>query len=197
MDFQRASMNKVLCFVSDEMADFEITLVIHGLKTQGNREIITVGYDLAPVVSQSELTYLPNRTLAQALDIPGVEALIIPGGPIRNQRNELTELIRKIDNEKKLLAAICYGPQYLGRAGILDNHRYTTSCSEEKIRSLQVPDPFPRDNYLERRVVRDGHVITAKGRAFVDYSFAIFAYLDIYSGKRGEKESLYNEIMDR
>jgi putative intracellular protease/amidase len=190
-------MNKVLCFVSDEMADFEITLVIHCLKTIGNREIVTVGYDLSPVVSQSGFTYLPHRTLMQALDLPGVEALIIPGGPIRSQRGELTELIHKIHNEKKLLAAICYGPQYLGRAGILDNHRYTTSCSEDKIKSLQVLDPFPRKNYVDERVVRDGHVITAKGGAFVDFSFAIFEYLDIYSGRNDEKESLYNEIMDR
>jgi putative intracellular protease/amidase len=190
-------MNKVLCFISDEMADFEITLVFHKLKTIGDREIITVGYDLTPIVSESGLTYLPNRTLMQALDLPGVEALIIPGGPIRLQRDELTALIRKIDAEKKLLAAICNGPQYLGRAGILDNHRYTTSCSEDKINSLQVPDPFPRNNYVEARVVRDGHVITAKGRAFVDFSFAIFEYLGIYSARNDEKEGLYADIMDR
>ena len=103
-------MNKILCFVSDEMADFEITLVFHKLKTIGNKEIITVGYDLTPVVSESGLTYLPNRTIEQVLDLPGVEALIIPGGPIRSQRDKLTELILKLDNEKRLLAAICNGP---------------------------------------------------------------------------------------
>jgi putative intracellular protease/amidase len=190
-------MNKILCFVSDEMADFEITLVFHKLKTIGNREIITVGYDLTLVVSESGLTYLPTQTLRQVLDLPGVEALIIPGGPIRLQRDELTDLILKLHHEQKLLAAICNGPQYLGRAGILDNHRYTTSCSADTIKSLQVPDPFPRHNYVEARVVRDGHVITAKGRAFVDFSFAIFDYLDIYSGRNEEKAGLYKDIMGR
>jgi putative intracellular protease/amidase len=190
-------MNRILCFVSDEMADFEITLVFHKLKTIGNKEIITVGYDLTPVVSESGLTYLPNRTIEQVLDLSGVEALIIPGGPIRPQRDELTELILKLHSEKKLLAAICNGPQYLGRAGILDNHRYTTSCSEGAIKSLQVSDPFPRNNYIEERVVQDKHVITAKGRAFVDFSFAIFEYLAIYSGRNDEKGGLYKDIMDR
>jgi len=190
-------MNKVLCFISDEMADFEITFAIHILKAKGGREVIPVGYDVTPVIGQSGLTYLPQRTLVQALDLPEVEALVIPGGPIRTQRDDLTELIRRIDDEKKLLAAICFGPQYLGRAGVLDRHRYTTSCSEETINSLRVSDPFPRNNYVEERVIRDGHVITAIGRAFIDFSFAIFEYFGIYSGREDEKQGLYKEITDR
>ncbi len=190
-------MSRILCFVSEGLADFEITLVLHKLKTVGNRDIVAVGYDLTPVVSESGLTYLPNRTLVQALDLPDVEALIIPGGPIRPQGAELTELIRKLHDEQKLLAAICNGPQYLGRAGTLDTCRYTTSCSADKIKSLQVPDPFPRNNYVEERVVRDGHVITAQGRAFVDFAFAIFEYLKVYAGRDAERERLYHDIMDR
>lgn len=190
-------MNKVLCFISDGMADFEVTLVFHKIKTIAHREVITVGYDLSPIISESGLTYLPNQTLVQAMDLSEVEGLIIPGGPIRSQRIELTELILKLYEEKKLLAAICNGPQYLGRAGILDKHRYTTSCSEGAIKRLQVSDPFPRDNYVEERVVRDGHIITAKGRAFVDFSFYIFDYLAIYSGRKDEQAQLYKDIMDR
>ena len=60
-------MNKVLCFISDEMADFEITFAIHILKAKGGREVIPVGYDVTPVIGQSGLTYLPQRTLVQAL----------------------------------------------------------------------------------------------------------------------------------
>ena len=56
-------MNKILCYVSDEMADFEITLAFHLLKAKGNREIVSVGCNLSPIVSQSGLTYLPNKTL--------------------------------------------------------------------------------------------------------------------------------------
>ena len=114
-----------------------------------------------------------NHSTIRNCDLRDVEALILPGGPIRPQRDELTQLICKIDAEKKLLAAICFGPQYLGRAGILDQHRFTTSCSEETIQSLGVSDPYPRKNYVEARVVRDEHVITAKGSAFVDFAFAI------------------------
>ncbi len=190
-------MPKILCFVSDEMADFEVTLALQILISAGNREIITVGSEASPVVSQTGFTHLPQQTIWQAMQIAGVEALIIPGGPIRPQPDGLSELIQKLDSEQKLLAAICFGPQYLGRAGVLDCHRFTTSCSTETIRSLQVPDPYPRGNYVEERVVRDGNVITAKGRAFVDFAFAIFDYLGIYSGRSAEADRLYRDITNR
>ena len=190
-------MNKILCFVSEEMADFEVTLAFHILKSKGSREIVPVGTDCTPVVSQAGFTYLPALTLTQALDLPEVEALIIPGGPIRPQPEGLTRLILKLQAEHKLLAAICFGPQYLGRAGVLDYHRFTTSCSADHIKSLQVSDPYPRKNYLEERVVRDENVITAKGSAFVDFAFTIAKYLDIFSGRNDEQERLYHEMMDR
>ena len=190
-------MSSVLCFVSNEMADFEVVLTFHLLHAKGNREVIPVGVDLSPVITQSGLTYLPRVTLAQTLDLPEVEALIIPGGPIRPQPDGLTPLIRKIDSQKKLLAAICFGPQYLGRAGVLDHHRFTTSCSEDKIKTLQVPDPYPRQNYAEARVVCDGNVITAQGSAFVDFAYAVADYLGVFSGNREERDRLYREMMDR
>jgi putative intracellular protease/amidase len=96
-----------------------------------------------------------------------------------------------------MLAAICNGPQYLGRAGVLNNRTFTTSCSKERIYHLGAIDPFPRNNYKDKRVVRDGHVITAKGRAFVDFSFEIFEYLNIYNGKHEERNQLFKDIMDR
>ncbi|GAA4866153.1 type 1 glutamine amidotransferase family protein [Paenibacillus vulneris] len=190
-------MGRILCFISEDFADFEITLAFHKIKNAGKKEVLCVGYDHQPVISESGLTYKPNATLAEAMELQDVEGLIIPGGPIRKQRQELTELIRKLDREEKLLAAICNGPQYLGRAGILAHRKYTTSCSVDRIRQLDVEDPFPRERYVEQRVVRDGHVITAKGRAFVDFSFELFDYLQLYEGRREERDQLFRDIMNR
>jgi putative intracellular protease/amidase len=190
-------MSTVLCFVSAEMADFEVTLALQILRNIGGREIITVGCDLSPLVSQAGFTSLPNLTLAQALDLEEVEALLIPGGPIRPQPHGLTPLIRKIHSQHKLVAAICFGPQYLGRAGILDSHRFTTSCSLETIQALGVPDPYPRQNYHEARVVRDGNVITAKGSAFVDFAFTVADFLGIYAENPDERQRFYSDVSGR
>ena len=135
-------------------------------------------------------------TLADALHIEQIEALIIPGGPIRPQQPPLTNLICKLDQEKRLLAAICNGPQYLGRAGILARHKFTTSYSHEKIAELGNDNPFPMQNYVDQRVVRDGHVITAKGRAFVDFAFEIFTYLRIFQENPSEQLRLFQDIVN-
>jgi 4-methyl-5(b-hydroxyethyl)-thiazole monophosphate biosynthesis len=190
-------MGKILCFFSETMADFEITLLFHKINTASNYEIVTVGYDTHPIVSESGLTYLPDQPISQVLDKTDIDALIIPGGPISPQKEELTQLIQKLDREKKLLAAICNGPQYLGRAGVLKHHPFTTSNAQEKIKKLNIVDPFPWENYLDQRVVQDQHIITAKGRAFVDFTFAVFDYLGIYANKKTEQQQLYADIMDR
>lgn len=190
-------MGKILCFISDQFADFEITLAIHKIRNVGKRDIITVGYDCELVVSESGIRYKPDLTLQEAIKLEDVEGLIIPGGPIHNQKEELTTLILKLDKEEKMIAAICNGPQYLGRAGVLNKCKFTTSCSIEKIKELGVVDPFARENYAEERVVISKNIITAKGRAFVDFSFAIFDYLDIYKGQYSEREKMFKDIMDR
>jgi putative intracellular protease/amidase len=190
-------MGKIICFISEEFADFEITLAFHKIKNVGKKEVLSMGYNYESVVSESGLYYKPNLTVYEALELDDIEGLIIPGGPIRNQQKELTKLIIKLDQEEKMLAAICHGPQYLGRAGLLDKRKFTTSCSLERINKLGEEDPFPRENYVDQRVVKDGHVITAHGRAFVDFSFEIFDYLDVYQGKYEEREQLFKDIMDR
>lgn len=190
-------MGKIICFISEDFADFEITLAFHKIKNVGKREIVTMGYNHDSVTSESGLTYKPDLTVSQALELNDIEGLIIPGGPIRDQQNELTKLIQKLDQEEKMLAAICNGPQYLGRAGILHSRTFTTSCSVERINTLAVIDPFPRENYVEKRAIRDGHVITAGGRAFVDFSFEIFDYLDVYKDKYEERDQLFKDILDR
>ncbi len=188
-------MSKILCFISENMADFEITLVLHKLKNIGNKEIVAVGYTRDSIVSESGLRYVPDLTLEEVQDLDHINGFLMPGGPICPQQSVLTDVLRVLDDRRVLLAAICNGPQYLGRAGILDSRQFTTSCAPDAIARLGVPDPFPRHNYVEQRVVRDGHVITAKGRAFVDFAFEIFTYLNIYQASPQEQQQLFQDIV--
>lgn len=103
------------------------------------------------------------------------------------------QLLQKLHNEKKLVAAICFAPQFLGRAGILDSHSFTTSCPEEHIKSLGVKNPYPRQNYIEKRVVTDGNVITAKGYAFVDFAIAVCDWFGIIKSNE-EREKLIQDF---
>jgi putative intracellular protease/amidase len=186
-------MPKILCFHYEEMAEFEVTFLLHRLRTVGRREIITIGAERELLVSQSGFTVMPQMTVVEALKLDDVEALIIPGGPICSQSADFTALIQKLYREEKLLAAICNGPQFLARAGIFAKRRYTTSATVESIEKLGLTDFFPRQNFRQERVVRDENVITATGRAFIDFAFAVFEYLAIFESPEA-MQALYEEI---
>lgn len=183
-------MNKILCYIYDGMADFEISLLLHRLKNTGKKEIISVSESLDALYAQSGLRYLPQMKIEEIGSTEEFDALIIPGGPINNDQNAICPIAKEMIEKNKLVAAICFAPQFLGRAGILHDYRFTTSCSEEKIRSLGMEDPFYRPNYVEARTVRDRNLITAKGYAFVDFAMAVCDYLQIFENEQQQYEQL-------
>ncbi len=183
-------MNKVLCYLYDGMADFEISLTLHRLRNTGRREIVSVSDSGNKIQAQSGLNYVADQRIDDIMNIEAYEALIIPGGPIDNEQNGINGIARKMLQRQKLVAAICFGPQFLGRAGVLDEYKYTTSCSQEKIKALGCGDPFNRANYVEQRVVADRNLITAKGYAFVDFAMAVCDYLNIFEDAKQRYEQM-------
>lgn len=182
-------MSTILCYIYPDMADFEVVVALHRLRNAGRRQIITVSETMAEVVSQAGLRYLPDMTIEEAAGVEA-EALIIPGGPINNDQNAILPLIRSLDAKGRLIAAICFGPQFLGRAGVLNGRRFTTSCTPGHIAALGAADPFPRESFADRRVVRDGNIITAQGHAFVDFAAEICRALKVYATPEQEYAEL-------
>ncbi len=175
------------------MADFEISLLLHRIKNTGKRDIISISESLDKLTAQSGLHYFPDFRIDEISEKEApdkYEALIIPGGPINNEQNGICRLALKMLETGKLVAAICFAPQFLGRAGILDRYAYTTSCSAEKIRSLGCEDPFNWKNYVQKRTVVDRNLITAQGYAFVDFAKEVCAYLNIFDNKQQEYEQI-------
>ena len=188
-------MQKILLFLYDQMADFEISLAAYGLNTEKAGEIVPIGYG-DTVMSMAGLTYQIDTTVRDALDMEDVAGLIIPGGCRCDLRDELQELIQRLDREKKLLAAICAGPQYLARAGVLQDRSYTTSLrtwTKEDEEKYGGADPFPRETFRAQRVVRDGHIITAYGNAFTDFAVEIFEYFGLFTDD-AEREAFIKDI---
>lgn len=176
-------MGKVLCFIYDDMTDFEVTLACHFLNTK----IVSIAYDKKVIRSFSGLKYYPDATVKEALQYTDVEGIIIPGGFNDEQTEDLTKLISSIHNKGKLVAAICAGTQYLARAGILDHKKYTTTLSLEVLKEFfpkTKEDPFPRQNFIDKNVVVDGNVITAIGNAFVDFAVEIADFLGEFENEK-------------
>ncbi len=182
--------NKILCYIYENMADFEISLLLHRLRNTGKRDITFISEEISPIRTQSGLTCLPEAKISDIQDISSYEALIIPGGPINNEQNAICETACQMISSGRLVAAICFAPQFLGRAGILDHYQYTTSCSPEKIKQLGVSDPYPRQNYIMARCVTDRNLITAQGYAFVDFALCVCDYLHIFENETQRYEQL-------
>lgn len=182
-------MGKILCFVYNDMADFETTLACHLLGSVEGKELISISYEKTPVKAFSKIQYMPEMTIKEALRLDDIEALIIPGGFKRDCTEEFMELIQKLHKDKKLICAICAAPEFLARAGVLENHTYTTTLGEDYFKENNIEDCFPRRNYLEENVVRHENVITAKGRSFIEFAAEILDYFNLYEDSN-EKEML-------
>ena len=100
-------MSKILCYIYNEIADFEITLLLHKLRTVVKREIIAISNTNDSITAQSGLIYTPNCTINELTNLSDIETLIIPGAPINNNQNDICELVKNLSNSNKLVAAIC------------------------------------------------------------------------------------------
>jgi putative intracellular protease/amidase len=188
-------MKRIFVFIYDNMADFEITFVTHMLGSDLGMEIVTISYEDRLIRSKSGIIYKPSKLIKDVLE-EEVEGLIIPGGLNGEIRLELIELIQNINSKGRLLGAICAGPRFLAKAGVLNNVRYTTSMvnwTETHRKNFMEDDPFPRQNFVLDRVIRDGNIITAQGNAFIDFAIEI---VDWFGGfEDAEDKSAFTKII--
>ena len=189
-------MKTILCYLYDGFADFETVLACSGMNGEEELEIVYIAYDNLPLKSSGGLTIFPDKTVSEITQTDDIDGILIPGGSERELRPELEELIKKLHKEKKLIAAICAGPEFLARTGILKGKKYTTSQTPQDYKEANEPDPFPRKTYEEARIVQDGNIITAQGHAFIDFAFKIWDWFNAYEHdeERAELETLFTQI---
>ncbi|KKN50265.1 hypothetical protein LCGC14_0634570 [marine sediment metagenome] len=181
-------MKNILCFVYDSFVDYEISLVCTEINLDENCQVIYISYQNSYVKSSAGLKLKPDKIIAEIESINDFNGLIITGGYNRELKTELEQLMFKLNNEKKLIAAICGGPEFLAKAGILNGRNYTTSMPPNEYEEQGEKDPFPRETFIDSRMVRDDNIITAKGHAFVDFTLEIWEWLDLYENETEREE---------
>ncbi len=189
-------MGKVLVFIFDGMTDYETTLISHLLCADAGKEVIPIAYDDKLIKGRSGFLYKPEKLISDILD-EDVEGLIISGGWFKNINPEFIELINKLNSEGKLIGGICgAGTLALAKAGVLDNVKYTTPIvewNEKYVYKYGEEDPFPRENFVVDRVVRDGNIITAQGAAFIDFAVEICDWFNLFENEE-DKNNFINII---
>ena len=181
-------MKKLLCFIYDDFADFEMVLACMPLYHSEDYEIEYIAYEDSAIKSWGGLTIIPDKKVSDIAQTNDIEGIILPGGNGRIVKPELTNLVKQLNEEKKLIASICAGPEFLAKMGLLDGVQYTTSETPEMYVERKELDPFPRDTFIDKRVVKDGNIITAQGYAFVDFALEIWDCLDLFENDSEKEE---------
>jgi len=148
------------------------------------------GFDITTATSGKELdirtffglqvkadTYLKN------IEAKNYDFLVVPGGryvsEIIDRSHEIQALIRAFDQEKKVIAAICAGPRFLARAGVLDGKKFTAFTGSEQ--------DAPKGIYKPKlKVVSDGNIITARGAGAI-YEFVSEIVSSLTDRKQAKK----------
>ena len=128
------------------------------------------------------------------------DLVVIPGGMpgAANLRDcELViDWVKKFDEEKKYVAAICAGPMVLKQAGISAG-RTLTSYPADKYRNMFADAQYIDDNAeMEQMVVTDGNLITSRGPA-TTFPFA-YKLVEVLGGNADALKNgmLYNALID-
>ena len=106
--------------------------------------------------------------LFDEVDFENGHALILPGGPGTvnyNRHEKLLNIIKKYNDQHKLIAAICAAPMALAGLGILDGKNAVT---------YDMDALSPNVKLGKKHTIRDDNIITSKAAATSPYfAFAI------------------------
>ncbi len=168
---------KILMIVGDFVEDYEAMVPLQILQTVGH-QVDTVcpdkkpGDNVATAIHDFEghQTYSekPGHRFAITADFSTTnasdyDALVIPGGRAPEYlrlNDQVLELVRAFDAEKKPIAAICHGPQILAAAGVLQDKEcscYPAVCYE--VTQSGGKYVFPAD--MMDSAHTSGHLVTA------------------------------------
>jgi 4-methyl-5(b-hydroxyethyl)-thiazole monophosphate biosynthesis len=169
-------MGKMLLLIYPTFSEFEIGVALSLVRRK--YAVVTVGLTLQPVASEGGLNCLPDLAVDEA-DADDYDGIIIPGALDMihcEGAQSLYNLVWALHEADKPIAAICGGPFVLGRAGVLDGHRYTAAFGPEQRAFLGLPE----EGYVAEPVVRSGNLLTAQGSAFVEFGLALGDLLALY-----------------
>jgi 4-methyl-5(b-hydroxyethyl)-thiazole monophosphate biosynthesis len=127
-----------------------------------------------PVRGEAGLVANPDLSFADVMAKVGdYGVLVLPGmdrvDPVLSM-DSLYELVQRCAKAGLVIGGISAGTYVMARAGILEGRRYTQPWPDEEKRLLGV---FPAEGQEASRVVVDGPVITAHGRAHLAFGLAL------------------------
>jgi protein deglycase len=173
-------MHKVLVPLAQGCEELEAVTIIDLLR-RANIVVVTAGLDSQPVSASRGTVLIPDTNLDTALK-DDYDMVVLPGGLPGADHLENDERIKniliKMANSEKFIAAICAAPKVLANAGLLNNKTATSYPGFlEEANNTEVSSDA---------VVIDGKVITSRGPGTaMDFALTLIESL---SGKEKRDE---------
>lgn len=172
-------MKKIAILVANGFEELELSGPLDILRRL-RFQVVTAGIGGTEIQGAHELVVKTDTTLEQ-LNPDELDAVVLPGGGgswVLRDTPGVIDLVKKMHQDGKLIAAICAAPIALARAGIITGRNVSAypdpSVFEELEKSHVTGDPL----------TIDGNIITAKGPAIsMIFGYAIGSWL----GKKKEE----------
>lgn len=124
----RLKGKKIAMLIAAGVEDLEYYVPLMRLQEEG-ATVLSAGLDLEAFTGKNGLVITPDVTIA-SLKADELSAILLPGGwaPDKLRRyREVTDLVRRMDADRKTVASICHGGLIAISAGIVTGHRVTGS----------------------------------------------------------------------
>ncbi len=181
---------KVLVILADGFEEIEAITPIDVLKRAG-LEVTLAGLSSKTVAGSHGIKFQADILLEDYTGLP--DAIILPGG-LPGAQNlaespKVVELVKKMDQAKKIVGAICAAPALvLAPNGILNGRKATCYPGFEKNFSSQV-------DFSRERVIVDGHVVTSRGPgSALEFSLQLAEILVGKENTKGLSEGLLAKV---
>lgn len=128
--------------------------------------LLEEGYEVHLVGAKKDTSYASKSGLTEKsthssdeISAKDYDAVVIPGGfsPDHMRRTKATvDFVREMDNDKKIVAAICHGPWMMASACNIKGKKITSfhSIKDDLINAGA--------DYVDKEVVVDGNIITSR-----------------------------------
>lgn len=180
-------MNRYILILTDTFEEIEALTQIDFLRRADiNIDMISITGKIQ-VTGNNGITVLADD-LIENIKLNEYSGIIIPGGlpaafDIREDKRVL-DIVRKFNEDKKLIAAICAGPSVLAKAGILLNRDAVIYPGMEN----ELLDA----NVKEDSICVDDNIITARGPSLsLEFAYALVRKI---KGKIQEKQLRFASV---
>ncbi len=165
-------MSKIYMFLADGFETVEALAPVDVMRRAG-LQVVTVSIMGRKEVLSAQDVNVVADVLFDDCNFIDADAVVLPGGSVGTENMSACEPLRavvdRMNNEGKLIAAICAAPMVFGRMGILKGRKATCypGCEGD----------LTGAEYTAATVQNDGNIITACGPGVsFDFGFAIVEY---------------------